>query len=197
MKYRTFIGTVCFLSLHLFAGEGLAQSRIDSIQAKVEALNKHYQQEMTVLYEEMLALSEDESLSSQERVKAKSRLYLFPIEENIDYLLDSLDYLVYSDIEGQIIKTYPYWDCISKLMFDNQLIITRLKKRLQKDMNVKELELISWNYESFYRVYGHEYMSNKEKAASLRIIANSDSADSKEKENLLKIADIIDRRSGY
>lgn len=40
-------------------------------------------------------------------------------------------------------------------------------------------------------------LNNKEKAASLRIIANADNTDSKEKENLLKIADIIDRRSGY
>jgi hypothetical protein len=174
-----------------------AQSKVDSLKVEVMRLNDNYQTQISSLYQQMLALSRNREMAKDERAKARSLLYLFPVEQNIDYLLDSLDYLVYSDLDGQVIKTYPYWDCISKLMFDNQLIISALKKRLSKDMNEKELGLISWNFESFYRIYGHEYMSNKEKAKSLRVIANSDNTDSKEKENLLKIADIIDSRYGY
>lgn len=70
MKYYiTYVSTVFLLSFHILAGEGMAQSRIDSIKAEVEALNKYYQQEITALYKEMLALSKDEGISRQERAK--------------------------------------------------------------------------------------------------------------------------------
>ena len=173
------------------------QSKIDSIVSEVEALNVYYKQRLSELYHEMLIASSDQEVPGAERYKSRLLYYLFPIEENINRLLDSID-TKEGSLNNDFNEEYPYWANFGKMMYENNYrhpaLMSQVLARLEKPQNKERLFLFSLYFQGFFSWIGGGSMNEKEKAACLRIMANSIRGVSQRKENLLRIADILENK---
>ena len=202
----TFIGTIVFLLLHLFAREASGQERIDSvqnkidsIQAEVKALKESYNEKMTALYEEMLALSQDEDNNVIEKMKAQSYFHIFPIEESVSLMVDSLHVEYFIKEEGEDVYKRPFFLSLIRLINKNgeesPAIMEKLLTSLDKPIDSYE------EYFNYYLIFVNffnssvaESLNHDDMAACVRIIADPNSRyDSVRRKNLLKIAEILDR----
>lgn len=122
------------------------------------------------------------------RFKAAESLGQFEVKENILFLLDSIDYEVFSIEEGDSI--FPYFLEIQKIGGLNEsglwAIIPYILIILEKDRNDRQL--------FFYgRIFSFCYqMHNLRVAKCIREMALSINGVSKKKENLLRIAKILE-----
>jgi hypothetical protein len=189
----TFIGTVVFLLLHLFAGEASGQNRIDSIEAEVKALNKSYNEQLKVLYHELLEISHNPDTNIIVRLRAKTMFHLFPIDENINRLIDSIDHEMFDYDEG-FKQEYPYFHSLSKIMFNGMIPHLSIMDNLSKPLNDETLFLYSLLFRDPGLWFESTSLDNKEQAECLRIIANSYYGRSNKKQNLLEIAEILEKR---
>ena len=204
-KRITFIGTIVFLLLHPFTWEASAQdgidsvqNKIDSIQTEVKALKESYNEKMTLLYEEMLELSQDEDNNVIEKMIAQSYFHIFPIEESISLLVDSLHVNYFIKEKGEDVDKKPFFVSLIRLINkkgeESPAIMKKLLISLDKPVNSYE------EYFNYYLVFVNFFNSNvsesldhDDMAACVRIIANSIIGVSVRKQNLLKIAEILDR----
>lgn len=195
-----------FLILYyfLFVGAGIcipqestAQSKVDSIILEVEALNKQYNQKLRELYHKMYDTQHDSTLKVSERIRARLQYYLFPIEENMNRLLDSIDRKGVS-FNDDFNEEQPYWANFGKMIYQNEFVHPALMKkvmaRLDKPQNQERLYWFSFYFENFFYLISEGLLDKKEKAACLRIIANSMMEGSQRRHNLLKIADILENK---
>ena len=173
------------------------QSKIDSIVSEVKALNLNYKQRLSELYHEMLIASFDREVPGSERYKSRLLYYLFPIEENMNRLLDSID-TKEGSINNNFKEEYPYWANFGKMMYENNYVypalMSKVLARLEKPQIEKRLFLFSLYFQGFFSWIGGGSMDEKEQAACLRIIANSMMEGAQRRHNLLKIADILEKR---
>lgn len=173
----------------------IAQSRIDSIKLEVETLNINYKKKLTELYNEMLLAVSDKNIPSIERYRSQSLFHLFPIDENITRLLDSLDTKGIS-LNNSIDEEYPYAANYGSMIYTNErtypALIYQLIQRLKRPQSKEKIFLFSICFESFFYSIGMDLMSREEKAKCIRIMANSFQNGTLEKENLLKIAYAIE-----
>lgn len=197
-KQITFTGLIVYLLLHLFAGEASSQNRIDSIQAEVKALEENYNEKMTALYEEMLELSQDEDNNVIEKMSAQSYFHIFPIEESISLIVDSLHVNYFIKEKGEDVDKKPFFVSLIRLINKNgeesPAIMQKLLMSLDKPVDSYE------EYFNYYLVFVNFFNSNvaeslghDEMAACVRIIANSNIKNTIRRQNLLKIAEILDR----
>lgn len=201
----TFIGIIVFLLLHLFAGEASAQERIgsvqnkiDSVQAEVKALKESYNEKMTALYEEMLELSQDENNNVIEKMSAQSYFHIFPIEESISLLVDSLHVEYFIKEKGEDVYKRPFFLSLSKVINTNgqeyPAIMEKMLMGLDQPIDsYEEYFRYSQLFSVFFYTNVSQSLNRDDTAACLRIIANSIIGVSVRKQNLLKIAEILDR----
>ncbi|MCB0552434.1 MAG: hypothetical protein KDD02_02695 [Phaeodactylibacter sp.] len=172
-----------------------AQSRVDSLISEVEALNKNYQERLTELYHQMVALRGDKNLPAEERIKAEGALWYFPIQENMDKLLDSIGYEVLS-LDDNYAEGFPYRLNINKMIYKNEkffpAIMSQAVKSLEKAKTSEELLQYSFVFKSYFYYMGIPRMREEDKAECLRIMAKW--TEPIQKENLLKIADMLEQR---
>lgn len=204
---KSFISIILFLSLHLIGGEASAQNsvdsvqnKIDSIRAEVEALNKYYHQRMTAIYKEMLDLSLDKNLNPIDKMKAQSHFHLFPIEESINLLLDNVHIKWFTKEKGEDVYKRPFSYSLEKIIRKNGLKYPAVMKKL-----LEELDQPIDSYEQYYTysnlifLFFYENVSHSlgydDVAACVRIIADPNSRfDTVRRRNLLKIAEILEKR---
>jgi len=204
-NHFTFIGTIVFLLLHLFAREASGQERIDSvqnkidsIQAEVKALKESYNEKMTALYEEMLALSQDEDNNVIEKMKAQSYFHIFPIEESVSLMVDSLHVEYFIKEEGEDVYKRPFFLSLSKVINKHGQEYPAIMEKMLTglDQPIDSYEEYFW-YSQLFNVFLYTNVSQSlngdDMAACVRIIANSIIGVSVRKQNLLKIAEILDR----
>ena len=197
---RLFLDFILAILFFLVSGNSsflCAQSRIDSIEAEVQALNKDYQRELNRLYHQMLDACNDPAVPREERYRAKMLFHLFPIEENMERLLDSIGFHRFS-LEDLFSEEYPYWYSYGVMIHENGEgnpgVINKIMKKLDAPHSDDELFLFSLLFQTYFHWSIIKSLNNKEKAACLRIMANSIRGVSQRKENLLKIADILESR---
>ena len=200
-KAKSSFGILCYF---LFAGVGMcithdsmAQSKVDSIILEVEALNKQYHQRLKELYNEMYDAQHDSTLKVSERIKARLQYHLFPIEETMNWLLDNIDKRGVS-FNDDFNEEHPYWANFGKMIYQNEYVhpalMRKVMDRLDKPQSTERLYWFSFYFENFFYLISEGFMDKKEKAACLRIMANSIRGVSQRKENLLRIADILENK---
>jgi len=201
----TFIGIIVFLLLHLFTWKVSAQDRkdsvqnkIDSIQAEVKALKESYNEQMTALYEEMLELSQDEDNSVIEKMIAQSYFHIFPIEESISLIVDSLRVNYFIKEKGKDVDKRPFFLSLSKVINEHgqeyPAIMEKMLMALDQPIDsYEEYFRYSQLFSVFFYTNVSQSLNRDDTAACLRIIANSIIGVSVRKQNLLKIAEILDR----
>jgi len=201
----TFIGIIVFLLLHLFTWKVSAQDRkdsvqnkIDSIQAEVKALKESYNEQMTALYEEMLELSQDEDNNVIEKMRAQSYFHIFPIEESISLIVDSLRVNYFIKEKGKDVDKRPFFLSLSKVINEHgqeyPAIMEKMLMALDQPIDsYEEYFRYSQLFSVFFYTNVSQSLNRDDTAACLRIIANSIIGVSVRKQNLLKIAEILDR----
>ena len=186
-----------FLMLFCLSENICAQSKVDSLIFEVKALNENYQERMDELYHQMVELKNNRSLPAEESLKAEGALWYFPTQENIQSLLDSIAVERVSP-DNNLKEMYPFWANFAMMFEQNQAhnpaILRRIMESLEKPKSIEELHIYSRLFYASFRYITIDSMSNSEKAACLRIMANSIRGVSQRKENLLKIADILESR---
>ena len=196
IKIINLIQIILFM-LFFLARDIYAQSKVDSIVSEVEKLNRNYQERITELYHQMVVLEYNKNLPAGERVKAEGTLYFFPIQQNIQNLLDSIAIERVSPNDN-IKEMYPYWWNFAMIFEQNQArdpaILRKIMESLEQPKSNEELQIFSRLLDSSFRYITINSMSNSEKAACLRIMANSIIGVFQRKENLLKIADMLEQR---
>lgn len=186
-----------YVFLFLFACNSSvdAQSKIDSIKLEVIALNESYHKKLTALYEEMFELSRD--TTNKEYFMARSQFHLFPIEENMNFLLDNINYMIYYDSDD-FVESYPYLESFAKLIHENgesyPALMKKILIRLDQQQTDENLFFYSLLFHTYFFRNLMKSMNKKDVAACVRIMANSILYDSQpqRKQNLLKIADILE-----
>lgn len=201
----TFIGIIVFLLLHLFTWKvsaqdrkDLVQNKIDSIRAEVKALKENYNEKMTALYEEMLELSQDEDNNVIEKMSAQSYFHIFPIEESISLIVDSLHVNYFIKEKGEDVDKRPFFLSLSRVINKHgqeyPAIMEKLLMSLDEPIDSYEEY---FKYTQLFRVFFYtnvsQSLSTDDMAACVRMIANSIIGVSVRKQNLLKIAEILDR----
>jgi len=191
-KLKMSIKTIFYIFfIILLPNQIFSQSTVDSIINEVELLEKYYQDRLTILYEAMIAARKDTTLVGKERYNALQSMGYFVVEENIHRLLDSIDYEIVSinDDEGEILPFYKALFGISMRSGSGFWhLMPFILKSLDKPRNNKQLYL---HGDLIRRCYN---MRTIDTAACLRIIANSIRGVSRRKENLLRIADILENK---
>jgi hypothetical protein len=198
-KRINFIGIVFFLLLHLFAGEVVAQNRIDSIQAEVKALKESYEEKMTALYYEMLEITQNEEIPVWEQNRAKTLFHIFSNEESVTHMIENIHVHWFQQENGESAKKKPYFNSLIRVINkngkENPAIMKKLLISLDKPVDTYEQY---FNYSLlFVNFFGNNVsrsLSYDEMAACVRILANSNIKNTIRRQNLLKIAEILEKR---
>lgn len=183
------------LFFFLFTGKNSidAQSKIDSIQLELIALNESYHKKLTALYKEMFELSRD--TTNKEYLMARLQFHLFPIEENINFLLDNMNYQVYSE-NYDYNEMYPYWAILGKFIHENgqshPAFMKKIMAQLDQEQTDEDIFLYSALFQTYFFWNVAQTLDTKDIAAYVRIIANSIVGVSVRKQNLLKIANKLE-----
>lgn len=194
-----FTGLIVSLLLHLFAGEASGQNRIDSIQAEVKALKESYNEQMTALYYEMLELTQSEALPVWEQNRAKTLFHIFSNEESVTHMVENIHVHWFQQEKGESTKKQPYFRSLIRVIIQNGQkypgIMEKLLLELDQPINGYE-QYLTYAYliEAFFDMSVAESLNRDDMAACVRIIADPNSRyDSIRRQNLLKIAEILDR----
>jgi hypothetical protein len=192
-KSITFTSTVFLLLLHLLAREASAQSRIDSIYAEVAALKEDYNKKLEALYDEMLEISLD--TTSDEHYKVGNFRLLFPTEENMIFMLENIDYETFS-YDDDFAEAYPYWSnfgfFIQHYGEEHPALMKKMMHQLEQPQTDEKLFFYAWLFESFFYWNIFRSLSPQETASMIRIMANAVVGESHQRQNLLKIAEMIE-----
>ena len=194
---RNYVIIICAIIYSALIGDNIcAQSRIDSIRVEVEALNESYNKKLSELYLEMLAISHNQDTSILTRLESMTMFHLFPIDENVNRLLDSIDHKMFS-YEGGFEEEYPYWYSFGRIMTSGMSYHLLLMESLDRPLNKDQLFLFALYFDGSSFWFGLNSLSRKEKSTFLRMMANSIVGTSKKKKNLLQIATIIEENLNY
>ena len=195
INWRIFIAII--IVFIMFCNESFTQSKVDSIIREVELLNKNYQQQLSKLYQQMLSIDHDRSLEGLVRYKASMSYHYFPVKENIERLLDSLDHESGS-INERLDEMYPHYGNLGKMIYQDEAkypaIIQMLVKKLDDPLSEEALFLYSVLIKEYVNVIGFTTLQKSEIAECLRIMSDSLHAGSPKKQNLIAIADILENK---
>lgn len=194
MLHKRIFAFLLFKSLLISAL--FAQSRVDTIKAEVAALQRDYNSQLRILYQEMLAISKD--TTNKHWLSATEQLHLFPFNDNLNYLLDSIDNKLYIFNGEDVVEKMPFWEVFGVIIRETgqtyPAIMNKIMLQLDQPQSAEALVLFSTFFEGFYYWNVIKSMDNQEQATCIRVIANSIVGESQQKQNLLKIADIIENR---
>lgn len=182
---------ICFFML-ITTNCLFAQSKIDSILNEANSLNKIYRARLEELYQELTAIPK-ENLTIDDRIKIQASLYLFPVEDNIIELLDSIGNEVLS-LDNNYAEGFPWRLNINKMIYSNEkefpAIISHVFESLEKTKNTEELRQYSFVFKSYFYYIGMPRMRDEDKAECVRIMAKW--TEPIQKANLLKIAGFLE-----
>lgn len=157
---------------------------IKTILSSLDSLEKEYSLAKGKLYEDMISIN---------KIEAKRKLGHFVHKENIYFLLDSIGYKVISvdPLDGGD-WIYPYYEAIFILTNKSDAgfwhIMPFLFKVLDEKRNLEEMTLYADLFKRCFSIGGLKT------ASCLRNMANSIRGKSQQKQNLLKIAQMIENR---
>ncbi|WP_282782092.1 hypothetical protein [Phaeodactylibacter xiamenensis] len=194
MLHKRIFAFLLFKSLLISAL--FAQSRVDTIKAEVAALQRDYNSQLRTLYQEMLAISKD--TTNKHWLSATEQLHLFPFNDNLNYLLDHIDNKSYTFNGEDVVEKMPFWEAFGVIIRETgqtyPAIMNKIMLQLDQPQSAEVLVLFSNFFEGFYYWNVIKSMNNQEQATCIRVIANSIVGESQQKQNLFKIAEIIENR---
>lgn len=183
------------MSFIIIGNEIKAQSRVDSIYAEVAALKENYNESLERLYDEMLEISMD--TTNEEYYKVGNFRRIFPIEENMIFLLENIDYEVFS-MNDDFGEAHPYLVIFESFILKNgeehPAFMEKMMLQLEHQLTDEKLFLYSLLFKSFFYWNILRSLSPRETASIIRIMANSIRGNSQQRQNLLKIAEILEKR---
>lgn len=196
MKNLFHYSTIFFFLFFIIIGNEIkAQSRVDSIYAQVAALKENYNESLERLYEEMLEISMD--TTNEEYYKVGNFRRIFPIEENMIFLLENIDYEVFS-MNDDFSEAHPYWSNFGVFIHQygegHPALMKKIMLQLEHQQTDERLFLYALLLKSFFYWNILRSLSPRETASIIRIMANSIVGESQQKQNLFKIAEIIENR---